>query len=159
MMRDLLQGRVELCADQRGADRHVLRLAATIDAGAEHPISVHNLSRTGLLVASHIALAKGEEILVELAGGGRHRAEVVWADDGLFGCRFIQPLSRASLSAALLRAEPAAPAARSPELVLPLGVPEPRESGALTLRAKASIIGSAALACWACLAGAVYVLA
>lgn len=94
-------------AEQRSSDRRVLRLGvqAATPAG-ESGVEVHNLSRTGMLVEAGAALPVGTSIEVELPGGGRHRAEVVWADEGLFGCRFAAPLSQATLSAALLRAAP-----------------------------------------------------
>lgn len=158
MIRDLLQGNLDRCQNQRGADRHLLRLAAAIDVRPGSLVSVHNLSRSGLLLASDAELAKGAKIVVEFAGGARHDAEVVLADDGLFGCRFTQPLSRAALSAALLRA---APPDRSSLLEAydhgPGAAPELASDG-LDPRAKACIILWAALAGWICLAGAAYLL-
>lgn len=158
MLRSLLQGSLDQLADHRGAERHVLRLSAAIDADSDCAITVHNLSRTGMLVASDAALAKGEEIIVEFAGGGRHNAEIVWGDDRLFGCRFTQPLSRGQLSAALLRAPPLDTSAVVDESgSLSRALPD-LDPGALTLQAKAWIIVAAALACWAGLAGTTYLL-
>lgn len=94
-------------AEQRGADRRVLRLEARVATPAgEGGIEVHNLSRTGMLVEAAGGVPVGTTIEVELPDGARHRAEVVWSDEGLFGCRFAKPLSQAALSAALLRAAP-----------------------------------------------------
>ncbi|WP_375290612.1 PilZ domain-containing protein [Qipengyuania sp.] len=96
-------------AEQRISDRRVLRLQAQIatPSGAGG-IQVHNLSKTGMLVEADAPVTVGESIEVELPGGATCRAEVVWADDALFGCRFSQPLTKANLSAALLRSEPQA---------------------------------------------------
>ena len=97
-------------ADQRGSDRRVLRLEARVATPAgEGGIQVHNLSRSGLLLEGVTGVAAGAEIEVELPGGTSHCAEVVWADETLFGCRFVKPLTQAQISAALLRSAPCAP--------------------------------------------------
>ncbi len=96
-------------SEQRATDRRVLRLEArAATAAGEGGIQIHNLSRTGMLAESAAALPVGTGIEVEMAGGARHRAEVVWRDADLFGCRFSKPLTQATLSAALLRAAPLA---------------------------------------------------
>lgn len=97
-------------ADQRSSDRRVLRLEARMATPAgEGGIQVHNLSRSGLLLEGSTVVAAGSEIEVELPGGTTHRAEVVWADETLFGCRFAKSLTQAQLSAALLRSAPFGP--------------------------------------------------
>ena len=97
-------------ADQRASDRRVLRLEARVATpDGEDGIQVRNLSSTGLLLEGVTGVVAGAEIEVELPGGTSHRAEVVWADETLFGCRFAKPLSQAQLSAALLRSAPRAP--------------------------------------------------
>lgn len=93
--------------EQRYADRRVLRLAAQMaTASGTGGIQVHNLSRTGMLIEADASVRVGETIEVELPHGAVCRAEIVWADDALFGCHFAEPLTQAMLSAALLRAEP-----------------------------------------------------
>lgn len=98
-------------AELRASDRRVLRLEAQVatDVG-EGGFQVRNLSRTGLMLDGATDVPVGSEIAVELPGGSVHRAEVVWADESLFGCRFHKQLTQAQLSAALLRSEPSAPA-------------------------------------------------
>ena len=99
-------------SEQRATDRRVLRLEAQAATPAgDGGIQIHNLSRTGMLAESTAALPIGSSIEVEMAGGARQRAEVVWRDADLFGCRFTKPLSQATLSAALLRAKPLTPSA------------------------------------------------
>ena len=107
MLSHALHARFADSADQRRSDRRVLRLEAraATPAGAEG-IAVHNLSRTGLLLEGLTGIAAGAEIAVELPGGSSHRAQVIWADEALFGCRFAEPLTQAQLSAALLRSAP-----------------------------------------------------
>lgn len=94
-------------AEQRASDRRVLRLEAqaAMPAG-DGAIRIHNLSRTGMLGETTAGIPVGTAITVELPGGARHAAEVVWCDSGLFGCRFDKPITQATLSAALLRAAP-----------------------------------------------------
>lgn len=123
MLSHALHASFQTKADQRVADRRVLRLEARIATETgEGGIRVHNLSRSGLLIEGSAAVAAGAHIEVELPGGTRHRAEVIWADDTLFGCRFANPLTQAQLSAALLRAAPAEPAQDG--TVKPLTPPE-----------------------------------
>lgn len=93
--------------DKRGSDRRVLRLEARVATPAgEGGIRVHNLSCSGLLLEGVTGVAAGAEIEVQLPGGTSHRAEVIWADETLFGCRFAEPLTQAQISTALLRSEP-----------------------------------------------------
>lgn len=107
MLSHALQASFSDSADQRGSDRRVLRLQARVATPAgEGGIQVHNLSRSGMLLESLGGIVAGDEIDVELPGGTSHRAEVVWADETLFGCRFFQALTQAQLSAALLRSAP-----------------------------------------------------
>ncbi len=109
-MNHALQARFANTADQRASDRRILRLearAATL--AGEGGIEVHNLSPTGMLMECATALPADCALEVELPGGSTHRAQVVWADEGLFGCRFERPLTKAQLSAALLRSAPRVP--------------------------------------------------
>lgn len=110
MLNDALYASFADSADQRASDRRLLRLEARAATPAgEGGIEVHNLSRTGMLVECGTRVPAGAIIEVELPGGTRHSAEVVWADEGLFGCRFVQPLTPAQHSAALLRSSPQTP--------------------------------------------------
>lgn len=93
--------------EQRATDRRVLRLEARAEGPAGGSgIEVHNLSRTGMLVECPVRLPVGTLLDVALPGGSSHQAEIVWSDESLFGCRFAKPLTKAQLSAALLRADP-----------------------------------------------------
>lgn len=121
MLSHALHARFADNAEQRASDRRHLRLEARAatpgqaeseDSGVE----VHNLSPTGMLVECSVDLPVGAALDIELPGGSIHRAEVVWADEGLLGCRFARRLSAAQLSAALLRADPIAPTTAPPRL-------------------------------------------
>ena len=110
MLSQALHARFADASEQRESDRRVLRLEAQVATpSGENGSQIHNLSRTGMLVQSSADVPVGTGIEVEMPGGTRHRAEVVWRDAQLLGCRFDKPLSQSTLSAALLRAAPAAP--------------------------------------------------
>lgn len=92
-------------ADQRGAVRRTLHLGVSgrFAGGAEGLATVHNISATGMLVETEATLTEGETIAIELPEVGEVTASVVWMDFPMHGCRFDEPLSLASLSAAQLR--------------------------------------------------------
>ena len=158
-------------ADQRASDRRVLRLEARVATpSGEGGIQVHNLSRSGLLLEGVTGVIAGSEIEVELPGGTSHRAEVVWADETLFGCRFVHPLTQAQLSAALLRSAPLEPSA-APKPLTPAealaklrehwdGEPEPEaiqtSNRHLPLGMRLWIIGGLGLTGWAVPAAAAW---
>lgn len=107
MLNHALQATFADTSEQRDADRRVLRLDARVATPTgEGGVRVHNLSRTGMLIESSAAIPVGTIFEAELPGGKTHRAEVVWSDEGLIGCRFEKLLSQATLSAALLRSIP-----------------------------------------------------
>ena len=109
-------------SNQRDADRRVLRLETQLTIeDARQGALVHNLSKTGMLVSADSAMTVGEKFEIALPDGETYAAEIVWADEGLFGCRFKTPLSQSVLSAALLRSDPtptAAPAKPEPLIQL-----------------------------------------
>ena len=90
--------------EQRGAVRRALRLevAHEVSEGQSRAI-VCNLSETGLLLQSSTALSVGEELTVHLPEAGAVPAKVVWTREPFYGCEFAQPVSRAAVSAALLK--------------------------------------------------------
>lgn len=85
--------------------RRTLRLEAVGEtAGGHTAVTIHNISSTGLLLETTVALAEGEAIDVDLPHNGRTRAHVIWASGAFHGCAFDTPITRAALSAAQLRA-------------------------------------------------------
>lgn len=87
------------------APRRVLQLSVqgTRSSGAAANVTVHNISRSGLLFESSEALQVDERIDMELPEAGATAMRIVWASGGFFGCQFEQPLSSGALSAAQLR--------------------------------------------------------
>jgi transcriptional regulator with XRE-family HTH domain len=69
-------------------------------------VVVHDLSETGLLLQTSGQLSVGERIEVVLPHAGATEANVVWASNEFFGCRFEKRISRAALSAAQLLSGP-----------------------------------------------------
>ncbi|QIL02295.1 PilZ domain-containing protein [Sphingomonas sinipercae] len=96
--------------DRRSAPRRALLLGIRVGASGTQ-IRILNLSTTGLLLeAADSVLQPGELIDVDLPHAGRTPAKVVRIDGVFMGCEFVRPITRASVSAALLMAQPMAPA-------------------------------------------------
>lgn len=92
--------------ERRTSKRRRLRVEAegTTASTAETKVTIHDLSEVGLLVESPVPLAQGEILEVDIPGAGIVQAEVTWSSSGrFFGCRFHDPISTGSVSAALLR--------------------------------------------------------
>lgn len=90
--------------DRRRAPRRLLRLAVLGEGDqGEAGAIVRNLSETGLLLETESPLAVGEGLSVELPQAGKVAAEVIWMRAPFYGCEFVRPVSRAAVSAALLR--------------------------------------------------------
>jgi len=83
-----------------------LNVARKAADGRTGEVLVHDLSTSGILVQTEDLLAIGEVIEVELPRTGVHHIEVVWASGSFFGCRFLEPVPPAAISAALLKSGP-----------------------------------------------------
>jgi transcriptional regulator with XRE-family HTH domain len=139
--------------NKRSDVRRTMQLVAagkTVE-GKSTEVLIHDLSTGGLLVQTTVPLAVGETIEVILPRTGAREAEIVWSSGTFFGCRFLQPIPPASVSAALLKSgplrsvHPAAPTA-------PLGFGERltalRAAKGLTLEALAELLGVSRQAVW-----------
>lgn len=104
-----LQGGVRP-GNRRSSPRRRLHLAlpATVDAGAPADGVMRDLSETGFLLQTSTRLALGDRLEINLPHAGLVTADVVWVGDGLYGCQFETPISKATLGAAQLRADPVA---------------------------------------------------
>ena len=104
-------------SDNRGAARRSLTLEVRASSPADTGSAlIRNLSERGLLIETATELAIGETIQVGLPQTGICEARIVWREGSFFGCEFLMPVSRASVSAALL----VAPVARVPATALPV---------------------------------------
>lgn len=85
--------------------RRTLNLEArgSLESGDAAKVLVHNISATGLLLESPLALSDDEAITIELPEAGSCRARVVWSSGELYGCQFETSIPKAVLSAAQLR--------------------------------------------------------
>lgn len=98
---------------KRGENRSVMRKTLRLVVSGRRTnkqateVLIHDLSRDGLLIESDEPIRIGETITVELPGGGSRQVVAVWSSTHFYGCRFARPLSRAAVSAALLKALPA----------------------------------------------------
>ena len=95
--------------DRRLSGRRVVRLEGVAIADlneAEVGVEIRDLSATGMLLKTAASLKLGEQIEVSF-GNSLKRAEVVWRSGPLTGCQFKQRLTKAELSAAVLRSAPA----------------------------------------------------
>ena len=121
----------ELKAENRSADRKKVRLEvqSASSTGTRFFASVYNLSGNGLLLGSDVPLLVNDEIFIDLPRAGQIAATVVWAGEGLFGCRFAKPISRAVLGAAQLLSPP-----HSPEAIRHSGAPDSSEPFHVRLR-------------------------
>jgi len=80
-----------------------LETQGAVASGATADVLVHNVSATGLLLESQLALTIGERIEIDLPHAGPTGAKVIWTSQNLFGCEFDSPISTGTLSAAQLR--------------------------------------------------------
>lgn len=90
----------------RRAARRTLRLevGATSSSQEGTPALIRNLSESGLLLETNARLSPGETVAVDLPEAGVTIAEVIWSHGEFYGCEFIRPVTKAAVSAALLRA-------------------------------------------------------
>ena len=92
-------------SDRRSSNRRILRLHASGRAGSDDGmvVRIHDLSLTGLLIETAADVSVGDQLEVELPEGGSSLARVVWNSGHHFGCEFVSPISKATISAALLK--------------------------------------------------------
>lgn len=101
--------------DRRGSPRRRLSLDLSLETTGRQ-VSIHDISMTGMLIETDAGLAPFDDLEIDLPEVGITQAVVVWNSGKFFGCEFKEPLSRAGLSAAVLRSFPAS----APQLQLPL---------------------------------------
>lgn len=94
-------------SDRRSAERRKLRLDSTLEATGEE-VAIHDISTTGMLIETAAELAPFAALEIDLPHNGLTRALIVWSSGLYYGCVFSEPISRATVSAALLRSAPEA---------------------------------------------------
>jgi transcriptional regulator with XRE-family HTH domain len=132
-----------------------LETRGALASGDATNVMVHDVSATGLLLESPVALAIGETIEIDLPHAGATRAKVIWTGGKFHGCQFDEPISRASLSAAQLRSalgeEAPSPVSRQTgqEESFSLRLQRLRKEQGLTLEQIATRIGVSRPTVWA----------
>lgn len=77
--------------DKRRADRVPVRLVTSHDSGA-YPLTLLNLSNTGMLLNSPRPLHVGDIVQVDLPKLGATRAKIMWCDADEYGCQFVETI-------------------------------------------------------------------
>ena len=85
--------------EQRRADRVPVRLVTSRDGG-RYPLTLLNLSTTGMLLSSPRPLYVGDTVEVDLPEVGPTEAEVLWGEADEYGCRFRRPIPESVVTAA-----------------------------------------------------------
>jgi hypothetical protein len=91
--------------DRRDTQRWQVDLLVTLpaDRGGRHA-RVRNLSEGGMMLETDADMAVGDTLSVQLEGAAGTEARIVWRQEQTYGCRFIEPIPTATVSAALLQA-------------------------------------------------------
>jgi hypothetical protein len=91
--------------DRRAVVRRRLVFESVLTATRpQSKIVVFDLSEAGLMLHCPEKLDVGETFTVELPEAGAVEARVMWKRNTLHGCAFLSPVSRAMISAVLLKA-------------------------------------------------------
>ncbi|MDF8335007.1 PilZ domain-containing protein [Novosphingobium cyanobacteriorum] len=95
-------------SEERSVHRRSLRLITTARPASAEPFEaiILDLSEEGFLTRAPGCLAVGDAVEVCLPDAGLVAAKVVWASGPYYGCAFLNPISRAVVSASLLRSAP-----------------------------------------------------
>ena len=96
----------------RGSLRHIVRFNASVVGSDETRAIVHDLSETGMKLECLNPIPLGETFIVDLPFLGQIEACVVRHEANICGVEFLTPLSKATVSAAILHSHPAPPAAK-----------------------------------------------
>lgn len=134
-----------------------LETSGGLATGEQANVSVHNISQSGMLIETALPLESGAALAVELPQHGTAEAEVVWSSGRLFGCRFVEPIGAAALSAVQLKSDAPLPpnlgTATDPALArgLALGrrLEQARKARGLTLAQVADSLGVSKPTVWA----------
>ncbi len=134
------------------AARRQLRLESegSTASGQTARVLIHNVSATGLLIESAVALAEAEQIEIALPQVGTTSAHVVWTSENFYGCRFDTPLPASVLGGLELYSRLiSAPTPGEPGDTLPVRIARLRKEQGLTLEALAGLLNVSKPTVWA----------
>ena len=148
--------------ERRSQKRRRLHLEAALATSGDE-VLIHDISATGVLLETDAELEAFESLQFDLPEIGATQAVVIWSSGRYFGCEFTTPISKAAISAALLRApaagSPVDPAPAAETEVLELGAgDESHGEGKLPLATRGRIIVGVSIALWALILWTVGVL-
>lgn len=113
-----------IVGDARDSARRIVRITASIAGNSDAKRArIHDLSETGL----KLEIPGGDYLvgylIVDLPYVGLVEARIVWNDASFHGVEFLQPISKAAVSASLLQSRPVPPIQGSKAAIseLPLG--------------------------------------
>src|SRR3954447_26130544 len=90
-------------AERRRSARRALKLG--VGTGGQ-PVTILDLSLTGVLLETSVPMLVGATFEIELPQAGPVEATVVWNSGEYYGCQFELPIRPVVLSAALLQGQP-----------------------------------------------------
>ena len=91
--------------ERRSSPRRKLKLQTegANASASQSQVVIHDLSEEGLLIETAVPLATGDVLDVVIPEAGTAQSEVAWTSGRFYGCKFIEKISTAAVSAALLR--------------------------------------------------------
>ena len=93
-----------LIGNERTAVRRTLRLGVSVHSSGDIAMAlVINISETGLLLETVVKLAVGETLQVDIPEASASTVRVVWTEELLAGCEFVNPVATGVVSAAQLK--------------------------------------------------------
>jgi hypothetical protein len=159
--------------EQARSLRHKTRLEgqASLGAGGNRPIVVHNISQTGAMFEAEGPLGDRDRVLLDIGGMGAIAASIVWSGGNLYACQCDQPIAESVIRDTVAREKvvwgrfdaPAADSQSAPRLVAapsnPVSLttsalfnhpaPEPTADERWPLPGRVAFIIGTALLCWA----------
>lgn len=127
----------QLIGDERAAVRRSLRIAVSANVSSDVETAlILNISETGILIKTAVKLADGDMLQVDIPEVSASTVRVVWTENLLAGCEFVNPVSTGAVSAAQLKSPIAATGARDE---VPTSVPHLPRDGDLEDTDEASI--------------------
>ncbi|MEM7666585.1 MAG: PilZ domain-containing protein [Pseudomonadota bacterium] len=93
----------QILKDGRDSVRYAIRFNASV-ASTSHRVRalIHDLSETGLRLETASGLDLGDTLIIELPLSHKEEACIVWNKANTYGCEFLKPVSKATVSAAYL---------------------------------------------------------
>lgn len=154
-----IQARLETfeATSRRSSPRRKLSLLSTLPSSGL-AVLIHDLSSTGVLLQTEAKLEPFDDIEIDLPEIGATNAFVVWNSGEYFGCEFAAPISKAAISAALLR-NPISPSVATAQPISRPTAPDAEfEQDQLHFGAKLRVVLGVSAALWAVILWAVGII-